>query len=424
MANTSSAGVIFSILGQHAEDASFLWLLRDGALNTPQFKLKELARFDGRVEAHIDGLRIAGEEGWQLACKELTWKEPGETFAATVLAIESGDPPKIQPVMAVAAKTPELSRGFISALGWLEYEQAEPHIKDLCASAYPAEKRIGIAAAAIHRKDPGHPLNEAISDPDVLLRARALRAVGELGRIDLIPVIQRDMNADDVNCRFWSAWSTALLAGYGTAIEVLQSIAESTGKYRGRALQMALRRMNVVTAHAWQQRLARNPQTARQAVIATGVIGDPAGIPWLIEQMSIAPLARVAGEAFTMITGVDLAYDDLDTDKPEGFESGPTEDPNDDNVEMDPDERLPWPDVTLISQWWGKHSPEYPAGVRHLIGKPITAEWLQQVLRQGRQRQRAAAALELAIIRPGEPLFEVRAPGFRQQAMLGLPITR
>jgi len=413
-----------SVLRQYGDGASFLWQLRGIATTSLNYERRDLAALDFRVEAHLDGLRIAGEDGWQLAAKELAWQESGEVFAAAALALEGDDQSKIRSVLAVAVKTFELSRGFISALGWLEYDQAEPHIKRLCASSSPAEKRVGIAAAAIHRKDPGRPLNEAISDPDVLLRARALRAVGELGRIDLIPVIQRDMNADDVNCRFWSAWSTALLAGYGTAIEVLQSIAESPGRYRERALQMALRRMNVVTAHAWQQRLARNPQTARQAVIATGVIGDPAGIPWLIEQMSIAPLARVAGEAFTMITGVDLAYDDLDTDKPEGFESGPTEDPNDDNVEMDPDERLPWPDVTLISQWWGKHSPEYPAGVRHLIGKPITAEWLQQVLRQGRQRQRAAAALELAIIRPGEPLFEVRAPGFRQQAMLGLPITR
>ena len=424
MANTSSAGVIFSILGQHAEDASFLWLLRDGALNTPQFKLKELARFDGRVEAHIDGLRIAGEEGWQLACKELTWKEPGETFAATVLAIESGDPPKIQPVMAVAAKTPELSRGFISALGWLDYKQAEPHIKNLCASQSPAQKRIGIAAAAIHRKDPGRPLNEAISDPDLLLRARGMRAVGELGRVDLVSLIQRDLSAEDATCRFWSAWSTALLAGYANATQVLQSISESPGPYRERALQIALRRMNLTTAHTWQQQLARNPQAARLAVIAAGIIGDSALIPWLIEQMKNPALARVSGEAFTMITGVDLAYDDLDGDKPEGFEAGPTDDPLDDNVEMDPDERLPWPDPILISKWWANRASEFQPGVRHLIGKPITAEWLLQVLRQGRQRQRTAAALELAIIRPGELLFEIRAAGFRQQEILQLPVSR
>jgi len=141
---------------------------------------------------------------------------------------------------------------------------------------------------------------------------------------------------------------------------------------------------------------------------------------WLIEQMKIAPVARVASESFSMMTGVDIAYVDLDADKPEDFESGPTEDPKDENVEMDPDERLPWPDSVLIAEWWEKHSSNFRPGVRHLIGKPITAEWAEEVLRIGRQRQRAAAGLELAILRPGSPLFETRAPGFRQQEVLGL----
>jgi len=412
------------ILAQHADQASFLWGLRTGAGTAPHFDLADLTKLDKRVESHIDGLRIAGEDGWQLAAKELAREEAGEVFAAAVLALESGDQAKIRSVLSVAAKAPELSRGFISALGWLEYQQAEPHIKRLCASPSPVEKLISIAAAAIHRKDTGRALNDAVSDPDPLLRARAFRAAGELGRADLVPLMQRDLNAKDSRCQFWSAWSTALLVGYGNAIEVLQSIAESPSPYRERALQMALRRMNSRAAHSWQHRLAQKPQTARSAVIAAGVIGDPSEIPWLIEQMRNAPLARVGGEAFTMVTGVDLAYEDLDTDKPEDFESGPTEDPNDDNVDMDPDERLPWPDPSLISNWWAKHASEFQLGVRHLLGKPITADWMQQVLRIGRQRQRGAAALELAIMRPSEPLFEVRAPGFRQQEVLQIPITR
>lgn len=416
--------IVSSVLHQHAEAVSFFWSLRWSATSASNYALPDLTKLDRSIEAHFDGLRIAGEEGWRLAAGQLGWQEPGEVFAAAVLALEGDDPAKIESVLGAAVKTPDLSRGFISALGWLEYQHAEPHIKRLCVSPTPAERRIGIAASAIHGKDPGRLLNEAISDPDLLLRSRALRAVGELGRIDLVPLIQREMNADDAKCRFWSAWSTALLAGYGNAIQVLQSVAESSCPVRERALQMALRRMNLTSARSWQQQLARNPQTARSAVIAAGVIGDPSEIPWLIDQMRIAPLARVAGEAFTMITGVDIAYDDLDADKPEGFESGPTEDPNDDNVEMDPDERLPWPDPGLISEWWEKHTSQLQPGVRHLLGKPITMDWMQQVLRIGKQRQRAAAALELAITRPGEPLFEVRAPGFRQQEVLQVPITR
>jgi uncharacterized protein (TIGR02270 family) len=140
----------------------------------------------------------------------------------------------------------------------------------------------------------------------------------------------------------------------------------------------------------------------------------------LVERMDTPPLSRVAGEAFSMITGVDLAGQDLEGDWPEGFEAGPNDDPADENVEMDPDENLPWPDVAKVKDWWMRHRHEFEPGVRYLCGRPMTEDWLEHVLRYGYQRQRAAAALELAIRRPGTPLFNVKAPGYRQQQLLGL----
>jgi uncharacterized protein (TIGR02270 family) len=405
---------ILSILCQHAEQTSFLWGLRAGAVAAPHYSLADLAKLDLRVEAHIDGLRIAGDDGWQLCAKELAWEEAGEVFAAAVLALESDDKSKIDLVLNAATKAPELARGFISALGWLECQRAEPYITALCASDSSAQRRIGIAAASIHRKDPGRPLTDAFSDPDLFLRARALRAVGELGRIDLIHNLERQFHSEDGACRFWSAWSNVLLYGHSNAVQVLEAIAGSTGPFQERAVNLLFRRLSLGRSHEWHQHLASKPDSVRMAVIAAGVIGDPALIPWLVERMNDPKLSRVAGEAFTMVTGVDLAYEDLDGDKPEDFEAGPNDDPNDENVEMDPDDNLPWPDPALIAGWWDKHKDGFETGSRYLLGRPISAEWMLHVLRAGRQRQRAAAALELAILRPGVPLFEVRAPGFRQ----------
>ena len=52
-------------------------------------------------------------------------------------------------------------------------------------------------------------------------------------------------------------------------------------------------------------------------------------IPCVIEFMSSPEMARIAGESFSMITGLDLAYEDLEGEWPEGFEAGPTENPED-----------------------------------------------------------------------------------------------
>jgi len=181
---------------------------------------------------------------------------------------------------------------------------------------------------------------------------------------------------------------------------------------------MALRRMSVEQAQAWLKTLASNPGTLRLAVQAGGVIGDPANIPWLIQQMANPNMARVAGESFTFTTGIDLAYDDLDTDKPEGFEVGPTENPEDENVETDADEDLPWPNPQLIEKWWFTNRIQFSSGTRHLLGKPMTIDSLKDALKNGKQRQRRAASIELAMRQSGIPLFNCSAPGFRQQHLL------
>ena len=410
--------VVATVLMQHAEETSSLWQLRAGALMAPHYTLADLAKLDGRVEAHLDGLRIAGEEGWQLCRKELDWKEPGEVFAAAVLAFESEDEKRIAEVVTIGSAEASLARGLISALGWLTFTQAEPHIKQLLASPPWALQRVGIAASAIHRQDPGTALVSAISSTDPLLKARALRAVGELGLKTFLPELRKHLTDQDGACRLSAAWSAVLLSADSSALAILMSVAESNLPYRERALRVAIRRMDLSSAAAWQRKLTQDGKLVRIAIVAAGAFGDPASIPWLIGQMNVPELARIAGEAFTMITGVDIAYQDLDGKQPEGFEAGPTENPEDENVEMDPDDNLPWPDPALIAKWWNAHQGEFQKGARYLLGKPITVDWLQQVLRIGRQRQRAAAALELAMRQPGKPLFEVRAPGFRQKQIL------
>jgi uncharacterized protein (TIGR02270 family) len=204
-------------------------------------------------------------------------------------------------------------------------------------------------------------------------------------------------------------------------VATLQALAEAGGPLAEPAAVLAVRRLDVSQANAWRQRLARKPALARVAVAAAGSLGDPDAVPWLIEQMQAPPLARAAGEAFSLITGTHVAYDKLEGKKPEGFEAGPTENPADENVAMDADQDLPWPDPKAVQVWWQANAGRFARGTRHLLGKPISVESACHALAAGRQRQRAAAALELALLRPGRPLYEVRQPGFRQQRDLPQP---
>src|ERR1051326_8973562 len=93
------AKVNLEVVSQHVEDAAFLWCLREGAVRAPHYYLKDLLRLDERVEANIDGLRVAGSTGWDLVLKALEQGMPGEIFAAAVLAFESGSRKRIDTVL-------------------------------------------------------------------------------------------------------------------------------------------------------------------------------------------------------------------------------------------------------------------------------------------------------------------------------------
>jgi len=119
-----------------------------------------------------------------------------------------------------------------------------------------------------------------------------------------------------------------------------------------------------------------------------------------------------------MITGADFVEENLEDEWPEGFEAGPTDNPEDKDVETDPKEDMPWPETHLILDWWEKNKSKYQSGSRYLCGKPITVKQCQQVLRTGFQPQRRAAALELALLQPEVSVFNMSMPGFRQQQLL------
>jgi uncharacterized protein (TIGR02270 family) len=406
--------VIQSITNQFAENAAHLWLLRSRAVVAPHFDLDDLRELDNRLEAHLDGLRVSGGDGWQAARTQLEeYPEPGELFAAAVLAFEAGLPERIDFVVHKAGMNGKMLRAMASAVGWLPAAAAVVPIRLLLAADAPSLQRAGLMAARVHRHNPGgYTIDRALHDPDRALRAAALRTIGELG-LAALPTLRRHFSDSDQSCRFWAWWSAARL-GEKSVNGELQMIAQAGPAHRLAAVDMAVRVLDPGTAGRWLTMLRELPGGARLAIQGFARLGDSAPVPRLIDAMRTPALARVAGEALTFITGVDFVVSKLNAPRPKDFEAGPTEDPTDENVALDPDENLPWPDPAGVAAWWSKNRNVFPPGKRLLLGKPITADWLHEVLRIGKQRQRAAAAVELAIREPNKPMFNVQAPGFRQ----------
>jgi uncharacterized protein (TIGR02270 family) len=176
--------------------------------------------------------------------------------------------------------------------------------------------------------------------------------------------------------------------------------------------------MSVGAAQELLTSTSRDPSDVRWLIRGCGLCGDPTYARWLIDRMADDRLARLAGEAFSLMTGAELATLDLERKPPEDFESGPNDDPNDPNVDMDEDDGLPWPDQTRVVAWWEANGDRFKPGVRYFIGEPLNQQSCLRVLKEGWQRQRIAAGLYLSLLNPGTPLFEWRAPAWRQQRLL------
>jgi uncharacterized protein (TIGR02270 family) len=408
--------VLPTVVELHAAEAGLLWPQRDRGVRSPHFSLRQLDALDERLEAHLDALRLAGDFGWELCGKGLEEGGSGDVFAAAVLAFESGAADRTRLVVEKGPTAPPRVRALASALGWLPFARVKGAIAKLAEPGPVPVRYAGIAAAAAHRRQ-DIPVSRALSG-DPWLDARLFRATGELGLTDARATLHQGLKHEKEACRFWAAWSGTLVHNDPGAQAVLQSVAESGGPFAERAAELLGRRLQPHQVNRWRQRLADLPNP-RPAVRAAEAAGAPDAVPWLIEQMRRPPLARIAGEAFESITGARIAYDNLEGTQPEGFEAGPNDNPADDNVALDEDDDLPWPDPERVAAWWRAHQGRFSQGTRYLLGQPLSPEALRLTLRQGFQRQRAAAALELAVQQPGQPLFEVRAPGFRQLHLLG-----
>jgi uncharacterized protein (TIGR02270 family) len=175
--------------------------------------------------------------------------------------------------------------------------------------------------------------------------------------------------------------------------------------------------MTVGAAHEMLRQLAQSANELRWLIRGAGIGGDPIYVPWLIKHMAEKTTARLAGEAFALITGADVESLQLDGAPPD-VESGPNDDPDDPNVEIDADDGLPWPDVAKIEKWWVANEARFAKGTRYFMGATVTRAQCLDVLKNGYQRQRILAAHYLCLLEPGAPLFNTHAPVWRQQRLL------
>ncbi|MDE0851230.1 TIGR02270 family protein [Yoonia sp.] len=400
------------ILTQHVEDAAVLWERRRRAVNAPHYNAMYLSRLDEQLEAHVDGLRIAGSAGWDQAVAAFEdIQGGGEAFILSTLAFGHQDASLIPPLIELIQTDP---KNFLSpaasGIGWLHRSALQGKVDPLLNSADPVARGLGIGACAVHRVDLGARLAPFLDDVTGVKR-RAVRLAGELGRADLLPQIQMLCDDADGETAYWAAWSAVLLGDRGTALQRLLTTALSGGPKAEHALRTALPAMGFDAGCKWLNGQPTTAETIAIKIIGYGILGDAGAVPWLITQMADTGLAQIAGESYAMITGADLEEDDLVGDKPSDVPEMPNDDPTDHNVSLEDNENLAWATPELVAAHWQKVRSKFGQGA-WFLGRSASLGAYQFGVTAGYQRQRRLGAFWAAHAAPTAQLPNWHLPSF------------
>ncbi len=413
VSQSNSINPFADIYERHVDDAAFLWVLRSVAVDQPQYTPYELMKLEKRIEKHVDALMIAPDVAWEACQEACTIEEGGEAFIMAMCAFRSMEVDKIQKAVEFGLTNDETFKGITSALGWLDTKIAEPWVNRFIQSKDLNHKHLALAVCSIRREDPGEFLQKILTREDCIqhdkLYVRAIRLVGELKRKDLIPAVNQAMDSEDPDIVFWSHWS-AVLNGNRAAVENFKNFTNLEENLQNKVIDLVFRILPVEEGRQWITQLSKDPESIRKVIRATGVLGDPQVVPWLIERMKEPNLARVAGEAFTFITGIDLEQHGLANDMPDLFDELEETDGDDDaSVYSLEDENLPWPNTEKVAAVWQQYGNSFSAGKRYFLGRPLQVETLHQALKNAGQRHRHAAALELTLQFPEHRYVNTKA---------------
>ena len=408
------------VVQQHADLAAHLRITRRVLVRAPHVRILHLRRLDDRIAAQLDGLSEAGTLGHEVCIAALASPGVGELFTTTICALEAHDHVTLHKLLALAESLPAAQPGLTSGFGWVSPVRLRGITKPLLDSNTAFHRQVGLAACGMHLVDPGAALTSAVDDPDAALRARAYGVAGACGRLDLMHACRRALSDADPDCRYQAARASLLLGDRSAAVAALNTLADAPGCRQNSALALLLQVLGPQEAATVLSAWAQDPAMQRSLIRGTGIAGDSSYVPWLIKQMGEPTHARLAGESLSLITGLDISDEGLEGESPQGAEAttGPNDDPGDENVAMDEDDSLPWPNQEKIAAWWQANGHRFPPGARHFMGAPVTREHCIEVLKNGYQRQRILAAHYLCLLEPGTPLFNTSAPAWRQQRLL------
>ncbi|MGC5910619.1 HEAT repeat domain-containing protein [Ralstonia solanacearum] len=420
--------IISPLVGRHAADAAFYWLQLDQSVASFQLTLARYRLFNSRLDAHLEGLAIAGAEGVRPAFAALErWKKSGEAFVCTWLVGQHPDEEVVATLAAYLESQPDiLLRGAISALAWLPQAVAHPLIERWSQPQLSAALQVvALRATALLAPDTANalaaPLAEYIAAPSPYVRAAACRVLGKQPPESAGPLLHAALQDQEMAVRAEAAIALSGMPEPGQAGAVLWHCVADQAALHGQATgwyrMQATRRLNRWTRYlAWLAPLGHADLPAlfdhlprRVGLTFALYHGDAAHLGRVLAALADPETARYAGWVWQSLTGVDLEAAGLTLPEPD---MEPTRGPITD-AQLDADSGLLLPNAASIVSQPVALTP----GIRCLLGRELTVAEAIRLLQVAPQAIRSVAALSLRTTLPRLAL-NVRASARVQEGQL------
>jgi uncharacterized protein (TIGR02270 family) len=417
--------ILWSIFEEHLSEAAWLWGEWEQSLDSPLYAITDVAIGpEERLLAHLDGLVLGGAPvARKLLLPLLGSEDQGEVAAAAWALLQAEDADHQDAVVAALGQAPPPAQAAIGRAIWLSPAADISRLLPLWNDGSPA-----VQAMILDLFAPREPqwvrerLDPALRSGQPSLVAAALRAVrrardrefGDHVRFALAdprPEVQREV------------MPTGLALGLKETWSLCRAVAAAPGENCRLALGLLAIGPDPKDRDYVRGRAA-DPEAGRHAIWALGFCADVKAVDALVEAMANPEIAKLAGEAFTAITGVALAGP-LAT-------PGETAGPDVEEVSLDapppvvrPEDHLPEPRVEAVAKWWKGERPRYHPVVRYIHGQPRNTEALRPALASVATWRREVLATELTISLVSAPRVELRdfaRNQLRQLAQMPKPV--
>jgi uncharacterized protein (TIGR02270 family) len=408
--------VLLDILEEHLDEAAFQWVQWERALVAPDFNLAETAEREERLLAHLEGLE--DEAATDAVLRPAFDSEDATRISAAAYALlAQGEVDEV--LMRLRGAGREARAAIRRALEVSEAPGLGARLLELLKLDDAALQADVLEALAFRQEVPPEMLACFFVHEEHRARVVALRGATPMPEDSMRRLLPALLDSSHPGIRT-ASMEAGLTSGARAAWEACRQAVKARNAHGLEAMVLLAFGGDDADA-ALLVELLEEAELRPHALWALGFSGREVAMEACLNYLDEPSVARLAGEAFSAMTGLYLEgpYALPPGERPEGAPPPPElqEDLDADLVPR-PEDDLPWPHVAAVRAWWDEARKRFDKGTRYLLGQPFSGPVLVDALETSPMRRRHVLAREVAIRTQGMHVIPTRAFTHRQREAL------